>query len=786
MITASFLSLRRQALEKQYIKLNAMQREAVLSTEGPLLVLAGAGSGKTTVIVNRIAHLIQYGGAFHSDVCDPFCAAPSEADENALRAYLEKGDAIPAETASKLSVSAPKPWQILAITFTNKAASELKNRLEAKVGEDARDIWAGTFHSTCVRILRRYAKMISYSSNFTIYDTDDSRRVMKEALRSLGVNEKNFTPKTVLAEISRAKDELLTPKSYSEKYKGDFHKKTIAELYRYYQQTLRQADAMDFDDLICNTVRLLQRQPEVLEYYTNRFRYVLVDEYQDTNYAQYCLTSLLASGHKNLCVVGDDDQSIYRFRGATVENILQFEEQYTNAKVIRLEENYRSTKRILAAANAVIAHNHMRKGKNLWTNGEQGERIFLCRAEDEREEGKFIAKTILSQKAAGAKWSDHAVLYRMNSQSNAVEQALVRSAVPYRIIGGHRFYERKEIKDALAYLTVLVNPSDAVRLRRIINEPKRGIGEATVALVSDLAREQGVSALSIMQAAETYPELSRSAAKLKEFCGMMNGLRADMAVLPLHELLEKVLQVSGYYNLLAADKETQSDRTANLSELANNLLRYSTENEKGDLNGFLQEVALLSDIDNYNAEADTVVLMTLHSAKGLEFPTVFIAGIEDGVFPGKQALYYPEDMEEERRLAYVGITRAKSRLYLCTAEMRMLFGSTTYNPPSRFIKEIPEELLESICTEQKPVPRKSTFQKSAAPQKAATVQKYKKEPQVKAAQHQIGDTVVHKTFGTGIVLSCKAMGNDTLLEIAFSRAGTKKLMANYAKLEKPE
>ena len=789
-----FFELREQVLAAQYPKLNDMQKEAVLSTEGPLLVLAGAGSGKTTVIVNRIAQLVQYGMA--GEKLD-WNVNVDGADIDALKAYLENGADVPPQTLAKLAVNPPRPWQILAITFTNKAAAELKARLAARLGDGAQEIWASTFHSCCVRILRRYAQEINHTSNFTIYDMDDSKRVIKEALRNLSMDEKHFTPKEVQGVISRAKDQLLTPKAFLEENASDYRLRKIGEVYREYRRILRQVDAMDFDDLIFNTVRLLERSEEARNYYQNRFRYVLVDEYQDTNLAQYRLTALLAGKYNNLCVVGDDDQSIYKFRGATVENILSFEQKYRGAKVIRLEENYRSTEMILDAANAVIANNRLRKGKNLWTSKQGGAKITVLTAQDDREEGRFIAQSVLNAKAEGKKWSDHAVLYRMNNQSNAIEEALVRSGVPYRVIGGHRFYERKEIKDALAYLTVLNNPADIVRLRRIINEPKRGLGETTMSAVMDIASEHSVSAFSVMQTAEQYPALSRSAAKLKAFAAMLESLRAEMATLKLHELLQKTLSVSGYMDLLAADKEAGPDRAANLSELSNNLLRYQNENEDGDLNGFLQEVALLADIDNYNTEADTVVLMTMHSAKGLEFPTVFIAGVEENIFPGRQAMYEPSELEEERRLAYVGITRAKERLYLCTAETRMLFGSFNHNPPSRFIREIPQELLE----EQEFGGRRAAPQqrsslaggmggagggRQAIPPKKKPASAITRAPAAKAPSFGIGDTVVHKTFGTGVILSVRPMGNDAMLEIAFSRAGTKKLMANYAKLEKAE
>ena len=629
-------ALRRQVMEKEFSRMNPMQREAVFTTEGPLLILAGAGSGKTTVLVNRIANIVKYGCAYGAR---EFSVSLTEEEIRMLEEYRDGTQEYTDEIADLLAVRPAKPWQILAITFTNKAAGELKERLEAMLGPDGQDIWASTFHSTCARILRRDGESIGYTSHFTIYDTDDSKRVMKECQRLLNIDDKMLSHKTLLHEISHAKDSLISPEDYLNDAGDDVRLRKIGEAYRLYEKLLRDADAMDFDDMIVNTVKLLEENEEVRTRYQNRFRYVMVDEYQDTNHAQYRLTSLLAGGSGNLCVVGDDDQSIYRFRGATIENILSFEEQYHKAKVIRLEQNYRSTQNILDAANAVISHNTERKGKNLWTANGPGEKIVVDNAFDEQEESTFIADTIMDSVKGGRKWSDHAVLYRMNAQSNAIERTFVRMGVPYRVIGGHRFYERKEIRDALAYLSVISNPADNIRLRRIINEPKRGIGATTINHAAQIAAGLGLSLYEVISHADEYEQLVRAAPRLRAFTQIIDGLAEAAEELPLNELFEKAMRDTGYLDSLALDRETYQDRLENIQELSSNLLRYSEDNEEGDLNGFLEEVALMTDIDNYNEEADTVVLMTLHSAKGLEFPGVFIPGMERGIFPGIQSLY---------------------------------------------------------------------------------------------------------------------------------------------------
>lgn len=792
-----FLSLRRRLIEKEYSRLNPKQREAVLSTEGPLLILAGAGSGKTTVLVNRVANILKYGKAYSSDYV---YREPTEEEMALLRAAVRGEPVDLGSVAELLSVDAAKPWQVLAITFTNKAAKELKERLVKMIGDEAEDIWAGTFHSTCVRILRAYGGELGYSSHFTIYDTDDSKRVLKEALKSLQLDEKAYNPKFVLSEISKAKDAMLTPDEYIEQFGALYSNKVIGQIYKAYQTRLVQADAMDFDDLIVNTVRLLRTNQDARERYQRQFRYVMVDEYQDTSIVQYQLVALLGGGRNNIGVVGDDDQSIYKFRGATIENILSFEKSFKSAKVIRLEQNYRSTQNILDAANAVIAQNVNRKGKNLWTENGPGDRIRIRSAENDYNEAAYIANTVLSYVGKGESYSDFAVLYRTNSQSNLIEQTFVRNAIPYRMVGGHKFYDRKEVKDVIAYLSVIVNPNDTVRLERIINEPKRGIGTTSVNTAKDIAATMGVSLFEIMKESGDIPALSRVSKKFLEFTAMIEGLIEDSETLTPNELFNKLLTVTGYYDGLHSDPATETERKENLAEFGNNLLRFAKENEGGELQDFLEEVALLSDIDSYNASADAVVMMTIHSAKGLEFPNVFLTGMEESLFPSQQSMYDAADIEEERRLAYVGITRAKKRLFLTRAVSRMTYGQTKFNPPSRFIEEIPENLVEHEEQKKRNTSPYGGSSYSSAPRsyggsfdrpKSASAQsrpkppvKVDNTPTGKGVVFNVGDAVKHGTFGEGVVLSVRPSGGDCLLEVAFEKAGTKKIMANFAKIQK--
>lgn len=792
---SEILALRRAVLEKDFARMNDRQKQAVFTVNGPLLILAGAGSGKTTVLINRIANILRYGDAYNSTYLR------DDLDENdiaACKAYIENGTPLTTETQEHLSVSACAPWRIMAITFTNKAAGELKDRLCAMLGETANDIWASTFHSTCARILRRDGERIGYSSHFTVYDTDDQRRLMKSILKELDISEKNITPKSILNEISRAKDSLISPAEYALTVGDDFRLKIISRAYTTYQKRLEDADAMDFDDLINKVVELFKKCPDVLECYQNRFRYLMVDEYQDTNHAQYTFVRMLAEKSGNLCVVGDDDQSIYKFRGATIENILSFENTFQNATVIRLEQNYRSTQNILDAANAVIEHNTERKGKTLWTQNGTGAMIHLHTAENETDEAERITKIILDGVAAGRKFSDYAVLYRMNSQSLTFERNFAKSGVPHRIIGGTRFYERREIREMIAYLSVINNPSDEMRLRRIINTPKRSIGDRSVEVAAQIGQQTGETLFEVVSHAKDYPALSRAANKMTLFAAQMQGLielNNDEEV-TLGELYDELVERIDYLNFLKTDDpESAEDRAANVQELASNLRRFEEENPEGTLSDFLEEVSLITDIDNYDNNADSVVLMTVHSAKGLEFPVVFLPGMEENIFPGMASVYVPSEVEEERRLAYVAITRAKEELYIFHAESRMIFGMTNRNRVSRFVEEIPETLVEHTRSRDysaRPVSMPSfggakPFGEAPKTKSVAEAGGFTPKPRVKpapAGTYRVGDTVLHKTFGTGLIVSATPMANDTLLEVAFDKVGTKKLFANFARLTK--
>lgn len=789
---SEILALRRAVLEKEFARMNDRQREAVFSVNGPHLILAGAGSGKTTVLINRIANILRYGDAYNSTFVQ---MELDDGDIAACKAYLETNAPLPEETKKHLSVSACLPWKIMAITFTNKAAGELKERLCAMLGEDGNEIWASTFHSTCARILRRDGDRIGYSSHFTVYDTDDTRRLMKNILKELDVSEKNMPPKSVLNEISRAKDSLITPEDYAKTVGDDYRLKIISRAYTVYQKRLQDADAMDFDDLINKTVELFQKCPDVLEYYQNRFKYLMVDEYQDTNHAQYMFIRLLAEKHQNLCVVGDDDQSIYKFRGATIENILSFENTFQNARVIRLEQNYRSTQNILDAANAVIDHNTERKGKTLWTENGSGAKIHLHTAENEMDEAERIAKTILDGVAAGRKFSDYAVLYRMNSQSMMFERNFAKSGIPHRIIGGTRFYERREIREMIAYLSVISNPSDEMRLRRIVNTPKRGIGDRSVEIAVEIGQQTGESMFSVLCHAKEYPALSRAATKMQLFGAQMQGLidLSEDEEVSISELYTEMLDRIGYIDFLKSDDpESAEDREANVHELASNIRRYEEENPEATLSDFLEEVSLITDIDNYDNSADSVVLMTVHSAKGLEFPVVFLPGLEENIFPGMASIYIPSEVEEERRLAYVAITRAKEELYIYHAESRMIFGMTSRNKLSRFAEEIPEDLIERSRSREYTahptvMPSFSGAKPFGATTSVAQAGGFTPKPKVTptpAGTYRVGDTVAHKAFGIGIIVSATPMANDTLLEVAFDKVGTKKLFANFARLTK--
>lgn len=691
-ITAEYLALRDQYIEARFARLNPVQRQAVFATEGPLLILAGAGSGKTTVLVNRIANIIRFGSAHGSRELP---RTVTEADLNDLRTAVANGRDLPRETAY-LAVRPARPWNVLAITFTNKAAGELKERLRAMLGDTlGGDVNASTFHSACVRMLRRDAERIGFPKSFTIYDSDDQQRVIKQIYKDLMIDDKFLPVKSAIGQISSYKDKLMSAEEVAAEIPANTKAQLISKIYTTYANRLKTAGAMDFDDLIFHTVKLLQNDAEAREYYQNRFRYVVVDEYQDTSVAQFHLVRLLAGGTNNVCVVGDDDQSIYKFRGATIENILNFEKVFAGAKTIRLEQNYRSTANILNAANSVIKNNMGRKGKTLWTESGDGEKIHHYTATNEQDEASHIADIIGEHLREGASLKDHAVLYRMNAQSNPIETYFARAGIPYRIVGGQRFFDRKEVKDINSYLAVIVNPRDDVRLRRIINEPARKIGATTIEKIGELAAGKGVPMMEVIAHVREYPELQRAAAALERFYEMYHEL-CDLSVSePLDVFVGDVIAKTGYEAMLKAMKEEGETRRENLGQLVSSIKTYADQNgEDATLSGFLEEVALISDLDSYDDDADSVTMMTIHSAKGLEFPYVFVVGMEDGIFPGDMAKYNEEDMEEERRLCYVAITRAKKELYLSTSRTRMIFGQTRRNPPSTFLGEIDPDLLD--------------------------------------------------------------------------------------------
>ncbi len=792
------LSLRKQYIEKMFHRMNKRQQEAVFAVNGPVLILAGAGSGKTTVLINRIGNLLQFGNGYHSN------QIPLDVtweDATLLESAVAGQPVDELRLYQLTSVDAPHPYEILAITFTNKAAGELKDRLRAVLGEDADSVWALTFHSACLRMLRKFADRIGYSTHFTIYDTDDSKRVIKECQKELGIDDKVLPHRMLLNEISHAKDRLITPAEYKENAGDDFRLKKVAQAYNLYQRKLKNADAMDFDDIIVNTVAMLSNHSDILSYYQNRFRYVMVDEYQDTNHAQYVLVGLLSKSHKNICVVGDDNQSIYTFRGATIENILNFEDEYRDAVTIRLEQNYRSTEMILDAANAVIKNNRNQKEKNLWTDLGVGEKITCYTASDEFGESRYISEQILDGIGKGKKYSDFAILYRMNAQSGNLENTFVRSGIPYRIIGGLKFYDRKEIKDALAYLHLLANPNDNLRLRRIINEPKRGIGNTTLEKIATIAGELGCSMYEVILKAEDYPILKSAWVKLKSFADAIEQVRGELDTVLPHQVLEMILEKSGYLSALAMEGDEGRERKENVQELLSSMIQYENDALVPSLDDFLDGVSLMTDIDNYNSEQDRVVMMTIHSAKGLEFNTVFIAGLEEGIFPGTQTIYATEkEMEEERRLMYVAITRAKEKLYLTNAHQRLLFGMTNRNRPSRFVAEIPMECVDVQSsarsfmgtvsnssrdfggyTKSQGVGGTAFTPRQTTPYKKPVVSSDFSAPTV---AFKVGDRVKHKTFGGGLIVEAVPTGGDVLLTIAFDSIGTKKLMQKFAKLDK--
>lgn len=810
-----FIQARHDAIATEYSNLNPCQRQGVLATEGPLLLLAGAGSGKTTVLIHRVANLLRFGrGSDTDEIPIPI----SEDEVQFLEQYAAAPDAAQRPLMEYLCAVEPaRPWEVLAITFTNKAANELKERLGRMLGEEvAADVWASTFHSACVRILRRDIDRLGFDRSFTIYDSDDSKRVIKDIIKELELEEKSFPPREVQTIISRAKNDMQTPEDFAEQGKAvnDWRKIRMGKVYSLYNKKLRDANALDFDDLLWHTVRLLETAGDVREYYQRKFRYILIDEYQDTNALQYRLAALLTNQAKNICVVGDDDQSIYRFRGADITNILSFERQFKGARVIRLEQNYRSTQNILDAANAVIRHNQGRKGKTLWTENGRGELVTVKTTYNESDEANFVLGQIMMYYRRGGNWGDCAVLYRTNAQSNAMEYACKRNGVPYKIYGGLKFFDRAEVKDMLAYLCVINNPADDLRLRRIINVPARKIGAATVDKAQLIAARYGLTLYDVLCRAEEFPELKSSAAKLKPFTDMIEEMRRRLPDCPLPEFYDYVCERSGYAPALREKDDVESrGRLENVQELKSSILTYleNAEGTEPSLSGFLDEIALYTDLDSRADGDNCVTMMTMHAAKGLEFPQVFVVGMEEGLFPGNRAMGDGAEMEEERRLCYVAMTRAREKLTLTNARQRTLYGRTTPCMPSRFLNEIPEENMEWLS---KPQPRSESReerdsdygdrgygsyggygQRSAAPvvtrrepaepkagalRSAAGASKAAPKAAAPRMQIQAGETVEHDAFGRGLVLSVRTMGGDALVEVAFDSVGTKKLMLKMA------
>ncbi len=806
-------SLKEQLFDLYYTGLNDRQREAVYQVNGPLLVLAGAGSGKTTVLTRRIAHIIRFGDAVYSDKSAPISENMEAAFREILRTRPVNTELL-GQILRGFAVEPCEPWRVLAITFTNKAAGEIKSRLASVLGEEcAAEIWAGTFHSICVRILRRFIHYLGYAKDFTIFDADDSKKLLSQLLKDNQIEEKQVAAKSVQNEISRAKNAMQTPQMYAEEAGQDFFLKTCAKLYEQYQEKLKASNALDFDDILVKTVELLEGFEEPRDFCQRRFRYVLVDEYQDTNPVQFRFVQLVAEKFRNIMVVGDDDQSIYKFRGATIENILSFDSVYRDAKCVYLEQNYRSTGNILAAANAVIANNRTRKGKTLWCEAGDGEKICHRRLPDQEQEALFIAEAIGQLVRDGhCQYRDCAVLYRVGAQANALEAVFAKSGLPHRQLSGIRFYDRAEIKDVLAYLCVIQNPNDELHLLRIVNTPRRGIGDATIAAAREIADRSGLQLLSVFRRAGEFEALSRAAKKLSDFAALIDRLISAKEREPLSALFQRVTEESGYLAMLEAAGREAAEKIDNVRELISSALSYEEQHEEPTLAGFLEEVALVSDIDNYDENANAAVLMTIHSAKGLEFEYVFLPGMEETLFPSMRNWESEEQMEEERRLAYVAITRARKQLTVTTANSRLIYGTTNYNKPSRFLKEIPSQYMDGDPLESFRQPSFDDFggygyrkrdahfageirtvrrvaentvsrhtSVSSAPSRGVAGQ-----PKKAKSVFSVGARVVHPMFGDGTVLSAKPMAQDVLYEIAFDSVGTKKLMGNYAKLSAKE
>ncbi len=786
---SEYTELKNKALEKYFSHLNPQQRQAVFKTKGPLLILAGAGSGKTTVLINRIANMIHFGDAY---AAGEGYGLHTHADIDYLKSYISGNANDPDELARIIAYEPVTPWNILAITFTNKAAGELKTRIQNMLGTEGEGIRACTFHSLCAMILRREGGSIGFERTFTIYDTDDSLRLCKAVLRDLSVNDKMFPPKAVLTYISQQKEKLLSPEETACQA-GDYKDQVIAKIYIEYQRRMFEANAMDFDDLLSYTVTLFEKNPDVLDHYQNLYKYIMVDEYQDTNMVQFKLVKLLAGKYGNLCVVGDDDQSIYKFRGATIENILSFEKQFgcdPEKDVIRLEQNYRSTQNILDCANTLIKNNTQRKGKNLFTTQGSGEPVVIYKAGDERREAQFIADVINKNVGQGWHFNNHAVLYRTNAQSREIEMSLTRSGIPYIVYGGLKFYDRKEVKDMLAYLQVINNDSDMLRLRRIINEPKRGIGATTVDKIEQIASDLERTPLEIMLESDSLAPIASRAAKLKPLAEMFRYWQDIAEDMPLADLLEDVLDKSGYRKMLEDDGAEGEPRLENIEELKTSMQNYEQNAEDPTLEGYLEEIALYTDIDRLNEDEDFVSLMTIHSAKGLEFPCVFVAGVEENLFPSMRSSETELEVEEERRLAYVAITRAQKELYLIHANSRRLYGGIQRNRPSRFIREIEERCDSQINKQTDSMIEGFTFEDLARPKSGGSIlqeelsrRREQSEP-AGEVDFNPGDRIKHKIFGEGTVLKVTHMANDALLEIAFDDRGTKKVMARFARITK--
>ena len=775
----SFTSLKRALFDKYYSFLNDRQREAVFSVKGPLLVLAGAGSGKTTVLVNRISHIIAFGNAYEDETVPP----GGQAYLPHMKDLLETGTREEiGEFLRATAVSPAKPWNVLCITFTNKAAGEFRQRLEAMLGTDASEIWAGTFHSVCVRILRKNIHHIGYDNSFAIYDTDDSKRLITQIMKELNIDTDNLPVKSVIGAISRAKENRVLPEEFFALIKkNDVREKHIAEIYSEYMKQLKKLSALDFDDIILCTTILFEEFPDILESYRKKFDYILVDEYQDTNPLQNQLIESLANRERNVCVVGDDDQSIYSFRGATVKNILEFDKAFPDAKTVKLEQNYRSTGNILAAANAVIANNEGRKGKELWTESDDGEKLHIREVYSQNEEAAYIADSILEKVSFGEKLSSFAVLYRTNAQSAAIESAFTKARIPYRVFGGIRFYERKEVKDLVAYLSLISNRADDMRLRRIINVPKRAIGTATVDAVAQLAESEGVPMFEIIAHAAEYPALRQAVSKLERFYALIAELSDFAADNTLSALVRQVVAKTEYMDMLLSSPEDK-DKTEIVEEFVSSALLFEESSPEPTLAAFLEDIALVSDIDGYDENTDAVSLMTVHSAKGLEFPYVFLPGFEDGLFPSSRSLDSRDTEEEERRLAYVAITRAKKELTVIYTKSRVIYGRTEFCTPSRFLKEIPDDLCETESAVRR---RRNDFVKAErpAPDTSRRVLATVEEAPRSSTGIPAGSNVVHPVFGKGVVVSSQDMGNDTLLEVEFFSGQVKKLMQNYARLK---